>query len=162
MPGYPPAKALTDHLAAHVGEPAMARYTDILGLPALREALAGDIGAFYGAAIAAEQVVITAGCNQGFCLAILALARAGDEIILPLPYYFNHQMWFDMQGIRAGICRSGPSAAACLTRRMRRPDRTEDARDRAGDAQQPDRRRSIRRRSSPRSSDLARPTVWRS
>ena len=43
----------------------------------------------------------TAGCNQGFCLATLALAQVGDEIILPLPYYFNHQMWFDMQGIRA-------------------------------------------------------------
>ena len=30
---------------------------------------------------------------------MLALARAGDEVILPVPYYFNHQMWLDMQGI---------------------------------------------------------------
>jgi aspartate/methionine/tyrosine aminotransferase len=101
VPGYPPAKALTDHLAARIGEPAMARYTDIEGLPELRTALAADIGARYGGTIVAEQVVITAGCNQGFCLATLALAKSGDEIILPLPYYFNHQMWFDMQGIRA-------------------------------------------------------------
>jgi aspartate/methionine/tyrosine aminotransferase len=101
VPGYPPPKELTDHLAARIGEPTMARYTDIEGLPELREALADDIGACYGAAIDAEQIVITAGCNQGFCLATLALAKGGDEIILPLPYYFNHQMWFDMQGIRA-------------------------------------------------------------
>ena len=101
VPGYPPPPALTDHLAAIVGEPASARYTDILGLPALRAALARDMGDFYGASIAAEDVSITAGCNQAFCLALLALARAGEEVILPLPYYFNHQMWFDMQGVTA-------------------------------------------------------------
>ena len=101
VPGYPPPAALTDHLAAIVGEPASARYTDILGLPALRAALARDMGDFYGASIAADDVSITAGCNQAFCLALLALARAGDEVILPLPYYFNHQMWLDMQGIVA-------------------------------------------------------------
>src|SRR5574341_219746 len=84
VPGYPPAKELTDHLADRIGEPAMARYTDIEGLPELRPALAADIGARYGGAIAADQIVITAGCNQGFCLATLALAQAGDEIILPL------------------------------------------------------------------------------
>jgi aspartate/methionine/tyrosine aminotransferase len=101
VPGYPPPRELTDHLAARIGEPAMARYTDIEGLPELRAALAADIVALYGGTVEAEQIVITAGCNQGFCLATLALAKAGDEIILPLPYYFNHQMWLEMQGIRA-------------------------------------------------------------
>jgi len=101
VPGYPPAAALTGHLAARIAEPAMARYTDILGLPALREALAEEAGGFYGAAIAPDQVAITAGCNQAYCLALMALAGPGDEVILPLPYYFNHQMWLDMLGIRA-------------------------------------------------------------
>jgi aspartate/methionine/tyrosine aminotransferase len=99
VPGYPPPKELTDHLAAVVGEAASARYTDVPGLPELRTALAGDMGAFYGAALAAEDVSITAGCNQAFCLALLALAGAGDEVILPVPYYFNHQMWLEMQGV---------------------------------------------------------------
>jgi aspartate/methionine/tyrosine aminotransferase len=101
LPGYPPPKALTDHLARVIGEPGMARYTDIEGLPELREALAADTAAAYGAAIDPGQVTITAGCNQAFCLALLALAGAGDEVILPLPYYFNHRMWLDMQGVRA-------------------------------------------------------------
>jgi aspartate/methionine/tyrosine aminotransferase len=101
VPGYPPPKVLTDHLAGIIGEAASARYTDILGLPALRQALARDMGAFYGADIDSGDVGIVAGCNQAFCLAMLALARAGDEVILPLPYYFNHQMWLDMQGIVA-------------------------------------------------------------
>jgi aspartate/methionine/tyrosine aminotransferase len=101
VPGYPPPKELTDHLASLIGEPAMARYTDIEGLPELRAALAADIADRYGGATDAEQVFVTAGCNQAFCLAMLALAGAGDEVILPLPYYFNHQMWLEMQGVRA-------------------------------------------------------------
>jgi aspartate/methionine/tyrosine aminotransferase len=101
VPGYPPPQSLTDHLASVVGEAATARYTDVPGLPALRQALAADMATFYGARIAAEDVSITAGCNQAFCLAVMAIAAAGDEVILPLPYYFNHQMWLDMQGIVA-------------------------------------------------------------
>jgi aspartate/methionine/tyrosine aminotransferase len=101
VPGYPPPKALTDRLAQAIGDPAMARYTEIEGLPELRAALAADIGRLYGAAPAPADVLIAAGCNQAFGLALLALARAGEEVILPLPYYFNHRMWLDMQGIRA-------------------------------------------------------------
>ena len=101
VPGYPPATSLTDHLASVIGEAASARYTDVPGLPALRTDLAADMSTFYGARIEAADVSITAGCNQAFCLAIMALAAAGDEVILPLPYYFNHQMWLDMQGIVA-------------------------------------------------------------
>jgi len=99
VPGYPPPAALTDHLAGLVGRPETARYTEIEGVPALRQALAEHMSGFYGAPIAADEVAITAGCNQAFCLAVMALAGAGDEVILPLPYYFNHRMWLDMLGI---------------------------------------------------------------
>lgn len=101
VPGYPPPAALTAHLAAIIGAPASSRYTDIEGLPDLRAALAADIARVYGGRVAAENVLITAGCNQAYCLTTLTLAKAGEEIILPLPYYFNYQMWLDMQGIGA-------------------------------------------------------------
>jgi aspartate/methionine/tyrosine aminotransferase len=101
VPGYPPPDALTEHVARIAREPATARYTPIEGLASLREALAADTGALYGARIASDQVVITAGCNQAYCLATLALAQAGDEVLLALPYYFNHQMWLDMLGVTA-------------------------------------------------------------
>ena len=39
VPGYPPPAALTDHLARIVSEPASSRYTDICGLPKLRDSL---------------------------------------------------------------------------------------------------------------------------
>lgn len=103
LPSYPPPPALAAHLAGRLNDPQVHRYTDILGLADLRAALAEDITVGYGAGtpVAVDQVAITAGCNQAFCLAIMALAAAGDEVVLPLPYYFNHQMWLDALGVRA-------------------------------------------------------------
>jgi aspartate/methionine/tyrosine aminotransferase len=39
-----------------------------------------------------RSLVVTAGGNMGFMNAVLAIADPGDEIILPTPYYFNHEM----------------------------------------------------------------------
>lgn len=105
VPGYAPSSELTRHMAEALQLPATHRYTDIVGLPELRGALAGDISRAYGLGAASSvtggNVMITAGCNQAYCLATSALAKAGDEIILPLPYYFNYQMWLDMIGVTA-------------------------------------------------------------
>jgi len=100
VPSYPPAAELQAHIATLARQAETSVYTDILGLPALRTKLARRMSENYGAAIAAEAVGITAGCNQAFCLAIAALARAGDEVLMPVPYYFNYQMWMEMQGLR--------------------------------------------------------------
>ena len=99
VPGYPPDEALTGHLAGLVSDPATSLYTDIHGVTPLRTALAAHTAALYNGAIEPGEVAITAGCNQAFCLAIMALAASGDEVILPVPYYFNHRMWLDMQGV---------------------------------------------------------------
>jgi len=101
VPSYPPAEELRAHLAERVGLFETAQYTQIEGTPALRDALAAHMSDFYGAAIDDRNTLVTAGCNQAYCLAILTLARTGDEVILPLPYYFNHQMWLDSLGIKA-------------------------------------------------------------
>lgn len=120
VPSYPPAEALQEEVARAAGEAATGFYTDILGLPPLREALAAHMAADYGGAIGPENVAITAGCNQAFCASLMALAAAGDNVVLPVPYYFNHQMWLGMLGIEArhisGLGADGPwpevSAAA--------------------------------------------------
>ncbi|WP_374377309.1 aminotransferase [Dongia sp.] len=110
VPGYAPPDALVAYMAEALKNPTTHRYTDIEGLADLRAALAGDINRVYGGAVRAENVLITAGCNQAYCLATAALARAGDEIILPLPYYFNYQMWLDMIGVTARHVRFRPEA----------------------------------------------------
>jgi aspartate/methionine/tyrosine aminotransferase len=100
VPNYDPAPELLDYLGRAASDPASAFYTDILGLPALRDGLAASLTEEYGAAIAPGEVAITTGCNHAFCMAVAAVAGAGEEVILPEPFYFNHDMWFTMQGIR--------------------------------------------------------------
>jgi len=99
VPGYPPPLELRQHLGTLLLDPAMHGYTPTLGLPTLREAYAAHLSSFYGAAIAPSEVGITSGCNQAFCLAVSSLAQAGDQVIVPRPHYFNHDMWLRMQGI---------------------------------------------------------------
>ena len=99
VPGYPPALELRRHLGELLLDPTMHGYTPILGLPALRENYAAHLSHFYGAPITPGEVGITSGCNQAFCLALMSLAKAGDQVILPRPHHFNHDMWLRMQGI---------------------------------------------------------------
>ena len=99
VPSYAPAEALQAEIARLAKDPEVHLYTDIHGIPELRRALAQHMAADYGGRISSENVSITSGCNQAFCAAIMALAQRGDNVVLPTPYYFNHQMWLDMLGV---------------------------------------------------------------
>jgi aspartate/methionine/tyrosine aminotransferase len=91
-------QALAD---AALNNPDAHLYGPVLGLPALREEIAGQFSAAYGGQIAATEVAITQGCNQAFTAVMATLAGAGDEVILPTPWYFNHKMWLDMTAVKA-------------------------------------------------------------
>ncbi|WP_102959945.1 aminotransferase [Mangrovicella endophytica] len=101
VPGHAPAPELLARFAAEGATAAAARYGLILGDPALRDAYGAEVARLYGAGITAANVAITAGCNQAFFAAIIAVARAGDAVVLPTPWYFNHKMTLDMLGIEA-------------------------------------------------------------
>lgn len=101
-------------------------YGPVLGLPALRAEIARQWSAAYGGTIQPDQVAITQGCNQAFCAVMATLAGAGDEVILPTPWYFNHKMWLDMQGVTTVPLPAGPGliplaedAARLITPRTR-------------------------------------------
>lgn len=99
MPGYPPPDTLLSRLAAAAGTAEAASYGDIVGDADLRDIYAAHVSGIYGGTIAAEEVAITAGCNMGFMVAVMALAKAGEAVMLPTPWYFNHKMTLDMLGI---------------------------------------------------------------
>jgi aspartate/methionine/tyrosine aminotransferase len=99
VPSYPPAPALQEEFARLALAPGIGSYTDILGLDALRTAHAHAMGSAYKANISPDQVAITTGCNQAFAVAVMAVAKAGENVVMPAPYYFNHQMWLSMLGI---------------------------------------------------------------
>lgn len=100
VPSYPPAESLTDEIGRLAKRPETSLYSDILGIAPLRQELAQSLSADYQASIAAENIAITAGCNQAFATTMMALAESGDNVILPVPYYFNHHMWLEMLGIQ--------------------------------------------------------------
>jgi aspartate/methionine/tyrosine aminotransferase len=39
-----------------------------------------------------EEVIVTAGGNQAFMLALMTLVDPGEEVLLPAPYFVNHEM----------------------------------------------------------------------
>lgn len=120
VPGYPPHAEILKHLSEAAGTLAAARYGDIYGDENLRAALATDVSARYAARVTADEIAITSGCNQAFVLVAMTLAKAGDNILLPVPWYFNHQMTLDMLGVE-------PRALPCKAEQNFIPD-VDDAR----------------------------------
>ena len=126
-PVDPPPLGLRQALAeAAVNDPSAHLYGPVLGNPELRAEIAQQWSAAYGGTIRPDQVAITQGCNQAFTAALSTLAGAGDEVILPTPWYFNHKMWLDMQGITTVPLPAGPGlipladqAAKLITQRTR-------------------------------------------
>ena len=74
-------------------------YGDVLGDIPLREEIVNLWNEEYRSSICINNVAITSGCNQAFCAAITTIASAGDSILVPVPWYFNHEMWLAIQGI---------------------------------------------------------------
>ena len=122
-----PPQALREALADIILHDTEAHlYGPVLGLPALRAEIAQQWTAAYGGTVQTNQVGITAGCNQAFAAAIAALCDQDDEVILPIPYYFNHRMWLDMSGVatvplacRADMIPDADQAAQLITDRTR-------------------------------------------
>lgn len=111
---------------AALNRPEAHLYGPVLGMDALRAEVASHWSRAYGGTITPDQTAITQGCNQAFCAAMSTLAGAGDEVIIPTPWYFNHKMWLDMQGVRTVPLATGPdllpdpeAAAALLTPRSK-------------------------------------------
>lgn len=88
VPGLPPPPKLLDALGKCASDPRSYGYCPTVGESMLREALAKEMKAVYGqeSDIALEDVTITAGCNMAFSAAIMAVAEAGDGVILPVPW----------------------------------------------------------------------------
>ena len=99
VPAYLPHRSMLEFLGDAVARGQAATYTEISGIQPLRQALAEDINNRYAAAVDADNIVITAGCNQGFCSVIDTLCQSGDNVIVPLPCYFNHEMWLSIRDI---------------------------------------------------------------
>ncbi|MDO5659278.1 MAG: aminotransferase class I/II-fold pyridoxal phosphate-dependent enzyme, partial [Paracoccus sp. (in: a-proteobacteria)] len=85
QPSTPAPRLAREALAAALPEPL--GYTVALGLPALREGIAGLYREWYGLDIDPARVVVTPGSSGAFLLAFAALFDAGDRVAIGEPGY---------------------------------------------------------------------------
>jgi len=99
VPGNGPHAGLLERMAASAGSAAGAQYGPISGDAGLRQAYAAEMSRLYEGRVEPADTAVTAGCNLAFFAAMMLLARRGEAVLLPTPWYFNHQMSLDMLGI---------------------------------------------------------------
>ena len=84
-------------------------YTAALGLPRLREAIAGYYRSRYGVDVPASRIIITTGSSAALMLACAALIDPGDEVLLADPGYPANRHFVR---VMEGVPRAVPVTAA--------------------------------------------------
>lgn len=102
---YGPPQAAVDAVRDALASPEASRtlhgYGDGAGYAPLVAAITAKLKAENGIDVAqGSRVMVTAGANMAFMHAVLAITVPGDEVILPVPFYFNHEMAVEMAGCR--------------------------------------------------------------
>jgi aspartate/methionine/tyrosine aminotransferase len=125
---YGPPREAIERAARFVASGEDHKYRPVQGIPELIDAIRAKHRAEQGfdPDEATRAVVVTAGGNMAFTNALMSIADPGDEVILPTPYYFNHEMAIAMASCRAvlvptdGEYQLRPEAiAAAITPRTR-------------------------------------------
>jgi aspartate/methionine/tyrosine aminotransferase len=92
LPGFAPPAVAIDAFKKTLDDPSSHIYSSDAGIPELRNALAQWL-LTRGARVDAErEIIVTAGGNQAFQLALTTLLVPGDEVVLAAPYFLNHDM----------------------------------------------------------------------
>ena len=108
-PSYPTAPEIAARISEIAHSNDGGRYAPPPGLPELNAAFASEMSIDYGSSIPASRVLPTGGCNQAFCVVTSTLTQPGDEVIMAVPYYFNHDMWLKLDGVRPVYLDTGSS-----------------------------------------------------
>lgn len=85
-------------------------YTDALGLPALREAIAKRYRELHGLEIAPERVCVTAGASAALLLISAALVDPGDEVLLGDPSYPCNRQFLAAFGADVRLIPTSPAS----------------------------------------------------
>ncbi len=66
------------------------RYTDVAGTPELRKAVAKWLNGAHGLDFAPEHIVVSVGAKHSLFNLFFALLDAGDEVLVPAPYWVSY------------------------------------------------------------------------
>jgi aspartate/methionine/tyrosine aminotransferase len=123
-PWAPPEEVLQAMAAALRNDPDLHRYGPVAGDPELRAELRHWLEQQHQIDCSASEILITAGSNMAFQAVVQALCDPGDEVILPVPYYFNHEMAVRIAGghpraVEAGVIPDPALLEEAITERTR-------------------------------------------
>ena len=124
----PPGVALAVAEALATGGPALHRYGPLLGDPELLAAITAKLTNQNDLDLTGAELLVTAGSNMAFnaVAQVIAAGPPGEpsEVILPVPFYFNHVMAVQLAGavpvpVQAGLIPDPERLAAAITPRTR-------------------------------------------
>lgn len=100
MVGWGPPAAVGAAVAAALEAPPaeLHRYGPMAGDGELLEAVRRELEERRGLDLAESTLLVTAGSNMAFHAVVQALCDPGDEVLVPLPWYFNHAMAIQLAG----------------------------------------------------------------
>ena len=99
---YGPPRAALDAARAALDVPATHEYQDGAGLASLVDRIRTKLRLENGIDLEhGSGVMVTVGANLAFVHAVGAITEPGDEVILNVPFYFNHEMAIQMAGCTA-------------------------------------------------------------
>jgi aspartate/methionine/tyrosine aminotransferase len=99
---YGPPSEVGRAVEAALSKPDTHQYNDGHGLPELLSVIEAKLRDENGIEAGGNsRIMVTAGANMAFMHAVMAVTTPGDEVILPIPFYFNHEMAIEMAGCRA-------------------------------------------------------------
>jgi aspartate/methionine/tyrosine aminotransferase len=101
---YGPPPEAVEAIQTCLADPENHKYKLVQGIPELLDAVESKLAQEDGIHIGdGQRIVVTAGANMGFMNAAQAITDPGDEIVLNLPYYFNHEMAISIADCKA-VC----------------------------------------------------------
>src|SRR5712691_10626697 len=109
QPGTPAPQAVLDAARAALREDLIG-YTDALGIPPLRQAIARHYREQYDTAVDPADIVVTTGSSAAFQLAFLAAFDAGDRVALAAPGYPAYRNILSALGLEPVLIEVGENA----------------------------------------------------
>jgi aspartate/methionine/tyrosine aminotransferase len=88
-PDYEPPVEVAEAVA-FAASSGMTKYTGVAGEAGLREAIAADLTSRKSTPFKADQVVVSNGAKQAVMQTLLTLVAAGEEVLIPAPYWTSY------------------------------------------------------------------------
>ncbi len=98
FPDFDGPRALLDAVGHYIQQGAN-QYAPMIGVPALREQIAGKVATLYGRKVCADQeITVTSGATEALFAAISSVVRKGDEVIIFDPAYDSYEPAIELNG----------------------------------------------------------------